>query len=526
MTKKDKTRRSGWALWAALALAVGLLTACASSNAASDAAPNATSGAASAECAFTFSDSGITASGGGTGYQIDGTHLTLTAAGTYTLNGTCSDGSVTVKKGTTGVKLVLDGLTLTSADTAPISCNKSTEVTIEAASGTVNTLADSGENNDETHPDNANAENAVIKCKDGSQVILCGAGTLNLNANGKNGIKSGASTQAEGEASLTIREVALNITAPVNDAINAEQLLNLESGTLTISAEDDAIHSDLYLNIGADHTAGPSIDIQKSCEGIEAAELNIYSGDISILSSDDCINAANSDLSGYSFSMTISGGTIYAYSSSGDGFDSNGSLTISGGNVEVWTASTADNQPLDADGTVTISGGTVLAAGGSGGMGMGLTATQPYVIFGSAGRMGGGMGGHRPEDMGGQRPEGMEAPEGMERPDGMGGPRLGGMEGKQPGDMGGQQPGGTAQLVPQDGTLSIQSDAGDTVYSAAAPCNVSYVFFSCDSVMDGGAYTLHSESGSAASATAQTGVSAGQQPGGMGGQPPMEMPPQ
>ena len=73
--------------------------------------------------------------------------------------------------------------------------------------------------------------------------------------------------------------------------------------------------------------------------------------------------------------MTITGGTIVAYSASGDGFDSNGDLTITGGSVTVWTASTADNRPLDTDGTITVSGGTVLAAGGSSGMGMNLTAT-------------------------------------------------------------------------------------------------------------------------------------------------------
>ena len=68
-----------------------------------------------------------------------------------------------MKKGTTGVTLVLNGLDLTSTDTAPVSCSKSTEVTIYAAPGSVNVLTDSAENNDESYPDNENAENAVIK---------------------------------------------------------------------------------------------------------------------------------------------------------------------------------------------------------------------------------------------------------------------------------------------------------------------------------------------------------------------------
>lgn len=336
----------------ASALALSL-TACAGTinNSTADTASNVT---------FTFTDSGVTAAGEtDTGYEIDGTALTITSSGTYTVSGSCADGSIKVKKSTTGVTLVLDGLTLTSENTAAITCGKSSEVTILVSNGTENSLSDTEQNNDDNYPENENAENAVIKCKDGSLVTLCGDGELTITANGKNGIKSGATTDEDGEASLTIRDLTLNIDAPVNDAINAEQFLNVESGTLTIDAADDAIHCDLVLNIGADGTDGPTIDITNCCEGLEGAELNVCSGDITINASDDCLNAANSDLTDYDFTMTISGGAIDAYTSGGDGFDSNGDLTI--------------------------TGGTVLAAGGSSGMGMNLEAAQPCVIYGSTG---------------------------------------------------------------------------------------------------------------------------------------------
>ena len=168
---------------------------------------------------FTFSSSGITAEDGTyTDYKISGTDLTIQSSGTYLVSGSCTDGSIKIKKGTTDVTLVLDGLTLTSTDTAPITCNKSTEVTIVAASGTTNTLTDSTQNNDDNYPDNEDAENAVIKCKDGSDVTIRGSGTLNINTKGKNGIKSGTTTAEEGDASLTIQDVTLNINAPANDA--------------------------------------------------------------------------------------------------------------------------------------------------------------------------------------------------------------------------------------------------------------------------------------------------------------------
>lgn len=407
----------------------------------------------SADAAFTFSDSGIKATGSSDGYEIDGTHLAIKSAGTYSLSGSCADGSIEVKKGTPGVTLILNGLELDSADTAPISCNKSTEVTIVAADGSVNALSDSAENNDDEYPDN---ENAVIKCKDGSNVTLCGTGTINITANGKNGIKSGAATGEEGDASLTIKELTLNISAPVNDAINAEQLLNIESGTLNISAADDAVHSDLVLNIGADGTDGPTINISECYEGLEAAELNVLSGNISIMSSDDCLNATNSDLGSYDFAMNISGGTINAYSSEGDGFDSNGDLNISGGIIAVWTANRADNQPLDADGTLNISGGTVLAAGASNGMGLSINAEQAYVTFSASG-----------------------------------------------------------QFISKGDVASIKSAGGSDLFSAAASCDASFVFFSSPELDSGSSYSLYAGDSSAAAAEAQAGTAT--VGGGMGG---------
>ena len=361
--------------------------------------------------------------------------------------------------------LILDNLTLTSTDTAPITCGKSSQVTIEAAAGTVNALSDSEQNNSDTYPANENAENAVLKCKDGSQVTLCGTGSLTLTANGKNGIKSGASTDEDGEASLTIRELTLTIHAPVNDAINAGLLLTIESGELTISAADDAIHCDYTLQIGAEGTDGPAISITDCYEGLEAATLNVASGDIRIRASDDCLNAANSDLTGFDFSMNLSGGTINAYTTDGDGFDSNGTMTISGGTICVWTANTADNQPLDADGTITITGGTVLAAGGSAGMGMKLSVSQPYVTFGQSGSM---------------QPRG----------------------------------GGADALISNGSTLAVW-DETDTLFSTEAPCSARFVFYSSPELTEDGSYTLLSDGENAGTAEAQTGESQS----GFGGMP-------
>lgn len=501
---------------------------------------------------FTFTDGGITASEGTyDGYKIEGTSLTINDSGTYVLSGSCADGSVKVKRGTTGVTLVLSGLTLTSSTTAPIACNKSTEVRIIVASGSVNALTDSAKNNDDNYPDNTYAENAVIKCKDGSQVTLSGSGTLNITANGKSGIKSGATTDEEGEARMTISDLTLNITASVNDAINAEQLLNVTSGNITISAGDDAIHSDYILNIGSENGEGPVINIKNCHGGLEAATLNVYSGNITIHASDDCLNAANSDLSGYAFSLNIYGGTLVMDTTSGDGVDSNGSLTISGGTLVVWSANTADNQPLDADGTITISGGTVLAAGGSNGMGMNLSASQPYVIYGSASGMGSGMGGNF--FPGGGRGNG-NFPDRSDQSGDIPSPPNGGFTGDMPsphnGDFSGDIPtppsggfsgdtndtkggftggnpyggfpgnAGSSVSISSGSTITLKDSSGNTVYSGEALCSASVLIFSSSALENGETYTLYvnnTETGTAtasADGSGSTGGNSGNQPSG------------
>lgn len=416
---------------------------------------------------FVFSSDAITAQKGDyKGYKIEGTTLSIKEAGTYILSGECANGSVVVKKGVKDVILVLDGLTLESADTAPLTCNKSSSAKIVAKSGTVNTFTDSEKNNDDNYPDNENAENAVFKFKDGSNVELCGSGTINLVSKGKNGIKAGESTEAEGEASLTIKDLVLNIDVSVNDGINAESTLNIKSGYVTVSAADDGIHSDYALNIGEEGTVGPTIRVNKSYEGLEGANITVYSGDVEIHSSDDGINAANSDLENYNFSMTFAGGKTVVFADGGDGVDSNGTLTVSGGTLIVWTSNKADNQPLDADGTISITGGTVLAAGASGGMGTRITASQPYIQFGSN-RMGfSGMldfiGSGRPGKPGkGDEPKTAAL--------GFGGSSLG---------------------ISAGDTLSIKDSSGNALISEVAPYEINSVIFSSPELDSSATYTL------------------------------------
>ena len=451
---------------------------------------------------FTFSDEGITAEEGAySGYEIDGTALTIKESGIYVLAGSCGNGTVVVKKNVTGVTLVLDGLELSASATAPLTFNKGSGVTIFVMEDTENSLSDDEYNNDDVYTEEdlyPDIENAVIKCKDGSQVTICGTGTLTITANGKNGIKGGADLYEEDEegnaeetllsaASLTIQEVTLNITADVNDALKSDQVLNILSGSITISAADDGIKSDYVLNIGAEGTKGPEIEITEAKEGIEAAELNVWSGSIMVNATDDGINAANSDLENYSFSYNQYGGYVYVNVSQGDGIDSNGTIVLEGGTLEVYSPSMGDGDPLDSEFGTSLNGATVLAVGHLG-MPQGYSAETPYVVFGDS--MGGfdQMPGFRGNDDFGQN----------------------GRNGRGGFDWNG----GTAQtsLITAGSTISIVDEDGEVLYTAEAVRDASYVLFSDPALIEGSTYTLMADDEAVAEAEAGT-VSTG----GMGG---------
>ena len=244
---------------------------------------------------FSFSDDGIDVAQEGSGgkYKAEDTELKIQAGGTYIVSGSCADGFIQVSKGVTGVTLVLNGLTLTNSTTCPLSINKSTGVTLVIADGSTNTLTDNAYNNDTVYADNTDAENAVIKCKDGSQVTITGGGTLNLIAKGERGLKSGAidtETDVDNprDAWLVIEGGTINITATAGsdanggDAIKADQLLKILGGTLNLSYTDDGIKSDSDLYLGEAGAKGPTVTMRNGCEGIEAVNIYAYSGSYDI----------------------------------------------------------------------------------------------------------------------------------------------------------------------------------------------------------------------------------------------------
>ena len=288
----------------------------------------------------TLTDSSATAKGKYTGYEIDGTDVSITAAGTYVFSGDCDNGSITVKKGVTGVTIVLNGLTLTNDDSAAITLNKTAEASLIAAAGTTNTVADTEGSND---------ENAAVKVKSGASLSIGGTGTLTVDGNAKNGIKGAA------DAVITVAEVKLNINA-ANDGLSCDDELNITGGTLSITAGGDAVK------------ASPDTGDTENPDTTSLGNVTISGGTLTLNATEDGIQAdGDLTISGGTFHVKTNGGHTTALtddSASCKGFKAGGALTVTGGTLTVDSADDA----LHANTDVTISGGTLTLATGDDGV--------------------------------------------------------------------------------------------------------------------------------------------------------------
>ena len=593
----------------ASALAAGMLPTSACAASADYTTANAT--------LVTLTDSSATAKGKYTGYEIDGTDVSITAAGTYVFSGDCDNGSITVKKGVTGVTIVLNGLTLTNDDSAAITLNKTAEASLIAAAGTTNTVADTANSND---------ENAAVKVKSGAALAIGGTGTLTVDGNAKNCIKGAADaviTVAEGKLSinaaddglscddeLKITGGTLNITAggdavkaspdtddtenpdttslgnvtisggtltlnatgegvqadgdltisggtfhvktngghttaltddsasckgfkagktltvtggtltvdSADDALHANTDVTISGGTLTLATGDDGVHADNDLVIGtkgASSTSTPRINITASYEGLEGTTVNVYSGDIDVVASDDGVNAANSTLGERSdqYAINIAGGDLYIDAGS-DGLDSNNDINMTGGKVEVYGADAVMDAAIDYDGTFTLSGGTLFGAG------MEPTAgTQAYIAVGETSPSGGGMGGGSNGQGGGQ---GMTPPGDANgstdgnrpTPPNFSGNTDGtGTRPEKPSDngQGGQQGGAPANResalgIKEGSVITVQDSSGKTLYTATALGSMSSVIFSSADIKEGETYTVLVDGTSVGTAEAKLGT--------------------
>ena len=145
-----------------------------------------------------------------------------------------------------------------------------------------------------------------------------------------------------------------------DDAITSKGNLVITGGVFEISTGDDGIHAEYNTVIDA-----AEIYINKCYEGIEGASVWHRAAITEITSVDDGINAANADLTNWSYSIYIECGKL-TINAQGDGIDSNGTVEIAAGDVIVYGPTNGGNASLDADRGIKVTGGILVALGAAG----------------------------------------------------------------------------------------------------------------------------------------------------------------
>ena len=354
---------------------------------------------------------------------------TIGQSGTYHLTGTIENGLIIINAGDGVVRLILDNITIRNSSGPAIACYNADDLVIELVGE--NVLEDGTTYSSDINED---VKGAIYSKAD---LTFAGEGALKLTANHEDGIVSKDDLKINGgkyiinakddgirgKDSVYILDGDIDITALTdgiksnNETTAGKGFVLIEKGSIKISAgakgikainsvlvyggnlditsKDDSLHSNKYvgvvdgdikINSGDDgiHADkeiiidGGSIAINKSYEGVEAQVITINGGNISVVASDDGMNAGGgSDGSANnrpgagvfdadtSCMLTINGGTVYI-NASGDGLDSNGYLTFNGGTVLVDGPTNNGNGALDSGAGITMNGGTVVAVGASG----------------------------------------------------------------------------------------------------------------------------------------------------------------
>lgn len=261
-----------------------------------------------------LSDSGIKVEGDSKGVtSISGKTVTITASGTYQVDGSITDGQILINVPDTtadadDVELVLNGVTMTSTTGAPCINTVSAAKTKLTVTGT-NTLVDSATT--------ANAETSGVIYADSKL-------TVTKNSTG-----------------------VLNITSAQNTGIYASKNLNLNGGTIVVDTDsDDAADADAIKTKKTLTVEGATVTVTSSADGLKSTkeEVDVVSGSVTIKAGNDAVQASTA--------INISGGTVVASGDRGFTLDDAGALYITGGTV---LATATDNQIAD---TTDFSGST------------------------------------------------------------------------------------------------------------------------------------------------------------------------
>lgn len=474
--------------------------------------------------------SGASASSSSSSLEVDGSTVTITAAGVYRLSGSLEGQLVVAAPDDALVVLVLDGVEISASNGSAIEVQTADDVAIHLAAGSKNSVSDATAYGDDVDDVGANA--AIFADTD---LTISGSGSLELKGNGNDGITSkddlvilsgnltvaAADDALRGKDSLVVEGGTLSLTATAGDGMKSDQeddatqgyiLVSggaiditagddglqaqtdtvITGGTISAAVADDGIKGEMIVSIG-----GGEASVTKSTEAMEAANIGIFGGTIDLTASDDGINASgNDDLAAAASGSADSAGTDAVEAGGGTGGEAGGGmapggdmgggemsdsgerLEISGGTVTV----DAGGDGLDSNGSIKISGGDT-------------------VVYGPAKQGNGGIDANGAIAITGGTLLGLSA---------------GGME-QAPGDDGQGWLIASANLEAGQEAVILDS-SGDTVITFTSRKSAASVTYSSPDIESGASYSVVSGSTELASAIAGKGGTG--ETGGPGGQAP------
>lgn len=265
---------------------------------------------------------------------VDGTTVTITAAGEYTVEGTLNDGQIAVSSAakTDIITINLNGASVTN----------STGNAFNGLCGKVTLVPTAKESTFKS--DSSATDTTGIYSK--HDLTINGSGTLNAISEYGNGIRC--------KNDIEIGVCDLNVKAAKNGIKGDESVkVTKKNNSVTVVSGGDGIKSD----------TAPSLD--------ETTGLYVTGGTVTI-------NGGNINITAKS--TTETDGTV----SNGDGIQADTLLSITGGKINITAAgealkanassveclgdTTAAQTPAEGDGCITITGGTIIASAGEDGI--------------------------------------------------------------------------------------------------------------------------------------------------------------
>jgi len=202
----------------------------------------------------------------------NGSKVTISHSGTYTIDGTLTDGQIYVevpdeKADPDTVKLVFNGVNITGKSAPAILVKNADKTSITIADGTENVISDGttayagdelesavleakddltikgGDNGTGTLTINANVQPAVVCNND----LKLTGGILNINTLSED--TEATPDTVKGKGSVTVKGGTINIVSKGDGIKSSKGAVSIEGGTLVIKASKDAVQAETDITI-------------------------------------------------------------------------------------------------------------------------------------------------------------------------------------------------------------------------------------------------------------------------------------